>query len=74
MIPLPWVLENALGPPLQLIATSASTYFLQILGFMAFAQGNVIHLDDARIGVAEACSGSACSSPSLPCRRPRPWS
>jgi exosortase len=57
MIPLPWRLETALGPPLQLVATQASTYLLQTLGFMAFAEGNVIQLDEARIGVVEACSG-----------------
>ena len=57
MIPLPWRVENALGPPLQSIATMASTYLLQTLGFMAFAEGNVIQLNEARIGVVEACSG-----------------
>jgi len=57
MIPLPWRVENALGPPLQYIATTASTYLLQTLGFMAFAEGYVIQLNEARIGVVEACSG-----------------
>ena len=57
MIPLPWRVENALGPPLQSIATTVSTYLLQTLGFMAFAEGNVIQLNEARIGVVEACSG-----------------
>jgi exosortase len=57
MIPLPWRIENALGAPLQSIATSVSTYLLQTLGFMAFAEGNVIQLNEARIGVLEACSG-----------------
>jgi exosortase len=57
MIPLPWRVENALGPPLQFVATTASTYLLQTLGFMAFAEGFVIQLNDARIGVVEACSG-----------------
>jgi len=57
MIPLPWRVENALGPPLQFIATTASTYLLQTLGLMAFAEGYVIHLNEARIGVVEACSG-----------------
>jgi exosortase len=57
MIPLPWRVENALGPPLQFVATSISTYLLQFLGFMAFAEGNVIQLRDAQIGVVEACSG-----------------
>jgi len=57
MIPLPWRIENALGPPLQWLATLASTFTLQTLGFMAFAEGNVIQLNDAKIGVLEACSG-----------------
>lgn len=57
MIPLPWGVENAMGPPLQAIATASSTYLLQTVGFMAFAEGNVIHLHNAKIGVAEACSG-----------------
>jgi exosortase len=57
MIPLPWRVENALGPPLQSIATMISTYLLQTIGFMAFAEGNVIQLNEARIGVVEACSG-----------------
>ncbi len=57
MIPLPWRVENALGPPLQYVATMVSTYLLQTLGFMAFAEGNVIQLNEARIGVVQACSG-----------------
>jgi exosortase len=57
MLPLPWRLETALGPPLQFIATFASTYLLHTLGFMAYAEGNVIQLNEAQIGVVEACSG-----------------
>jgi exosortase len=57
MIPLPWSLEKAMGPPLQYVATLASTYTLQTIGFMAFSEGNVIQLNEARIGVVEACSG-----------------
>ena len=57
MVPLPWRVENALGPPLQSLATAASTYALQTLGLMAFAEGNVIQLNEARIGVVDACSG-----------------
>jgi exosortase len=57
MVPLPWRVETALDPPLQSIATAASTYVLQSLGIIAFAEGNVIHLSEARIGVEDACSG-----------------
>jgi exosortase len=57
MFPLPFHVETALANPLQRIATIASTYVLQTLGFVAFSEGNVICLDEIRIGVAEACSG-----------------
>jgi exosortase len=57
MVPLPFRLEGALAYPLQRVATKASTYALQTLGFPALAEGNVILLDDVEIGVVEACSG-----------------
>jgi exosortase len=57
MVPLPWRLETALGPPLQTIATKLSTYALQSIGLMAFAQGYIIRLGEHQIGVVEACSG-----------------
>ena len=57
MIPLPYSLEIALQSPLRRIGTIASTYALQTLGLPAFSQGNVILVNNARIGVVEACSG-----------------
>ena len=36
---------------------SASTYALQTIGLPAVSEGNIILLDDARIGVVEACNG-----------------
>jgi exosortase len=57
MVPLPFRLEVALAQPLQRVATKASTYGLQTLGFPALAAGNVIQLDDVDIGIVEACSG-----------------
>ena len=57
MIALPWRIEKLLGPPLQSLATLASTRTLQTLGFTAFSEGNVIQLNGARIGVMDACSG-----------------
>jgi exosortase len=57
MVPLPWRIETALGGPLQAVATRVSTYLLQTLGLMAFAEGNVIQLNGGRIGVVEACNG-----------------
>jgi exosortase len=46
-----------MGYPLQRIATLASTYALQTMGLPAVAEGNVILIDEARIGVVEACNG-----------------
>ncbi len=57
MMPLPHRLEVALGGPLQRIAVLASTYILQTLGFPAVAEGNVIFMEEAQIGVVAACSG-----------------
>jgi exosortase len=57
MVPLPFRVEVALAHPLQRVATRASTFVLQTLGFMAFAEGNIIRMGSVRIGVAEACSG-----------------
>jgi exosortase len=57
MIPLPFRVETALSLPLQRIATSVSTYVLQTVGRPALAEGNVIIINDARIGVVEACNG-----------------
>ena len=57
MIPLPYRVESALGYPLQRLATMASTYALQTLGLPAVSEGNIILIDEARIGVVEACNG-----------------
>lgn len=57
MLPLPYRLETALARPLQTLATKASTYGLQTLGFAAVAEGNIIIMEHAQLGVARACSG-----------------
>jgi exosortase len=57
MLPLPFSVESALSHPLRRFATYLSTYTLQTIGFAAVSEGNVIILDNARIGVVEACNG-----------------
>jgi exosortase len=57
MLPLPYQVETALGVPLRRFATLASTYALETLGYPALAEGNVIRIDDVRLGVIDACSG-----------------
>jgi len=58
MLPLPFSIEVALANPLQRLATVASTYLLQTIGFSASADGNTIVLNHPPpLNVAEACSG-----------------
>lgn len=57
MIPLPFRFETALGGPLQSVATIASTFGLQLFGYPAISEGNLILIREHTIGVAEACSG-----------------
>jgi len=57
MLPLPFHVETALAHPLRRLATAASTYCLQTLGFPTVAHGNIIYIDDVKLGVAEACNG-----------------
>jgi exosortase len=57
MVPLPYRLEVGMAHPLQRVATLASTYALQTLSLPALSEGNVIVINETRIGVVEACSG-----------------
>jgi exosortase len=57
MVPLPGMLADLLSHPLQRVATIASTYLVQLVGIPAVAEGNVIVLTHAKIGVIEACNG-----------------
>ncbi|VTR91377.1 Eight transmembrane protein EpsH, putative exosortase OS=Singulisphaera acidiphila (strain ATCC BAA-1392 / DSM 18658 / VKM B-2454 / MOB10) GN=Sinac_2489 PE=4 SV=1: Exosortase_EpsH [Gemmata massiliana] len=57
MVPLPYELERNVGSPLKVIATVCSTFLLQTLGLPAIRDGNLILIDDVRIGVVDACSG-----------------
>lgn len=56
-IPLPFELERNVGGPLKIGATQASTYLLQTVGFPAIAEGNLILIDEVKLGVVDACSG-----------------
>jgi exosortase len=57
MLPLPFQIEMALAQPLRRLATLASTYALQTLGYPALAEGNIIFIDEVRLGIVDACSG-----------------
>jgi exosortase len=57
MIPLPYELERNVGQPLKAAATTCSTFMLQTLGQPAIRDGNLILIDEVRLGVVDACSG-----------------
>lgn len=57
MMPLPFQAEELLAQQLRHIATVWSTYALQTIGYSAIYEGNIILVDDHRLGVADACSG-----------------
>jgi exosortase len=57
MIPLPFSVANSMSGPLQLLATECSTFLLQTFGLPALAEGTTIRINDATIGIVEACSG-----------------
>jgi exosortase len=57
MFPLPYRVEAGMGYPLQRVATLASNYVLQTIGLSSVAEGNIILIENSRIGVVEACNG-----------------
>ena len=57
MVPLPGILYNSAAAPLQLFASQIATAVAQMLGVSVYRDGNVIHLAQTSLGVAEACSG-----------------
>jgi exosortase len=57
MVPLPYRLHTAMGGALQKLAAKASTYLLQTFGAPAIVEGNLILVNDVKLGIVEACSG-----------------
>jgi exosortase len=57
MVPLPQSLVNPVAFPLQLIAADWAVQALYYLHIPALREGNIIHLPNTTLFVAEACSG-----------------
>lgn len=57
MIPLPSILLQTITAPMQLFASRCAAASLEILGIPVLREGNVIHLANTSLEVAEACSG-----------------
>ncbi|AMV23583.1 Transmembrane exosortase [Gemmata sp. SH-PL17] len=57
MFPLPWRVEHALGWQLQKVASIASEFVLQTIGYPTYREGIILHVKDHVLRVEEACSG-----------------
>jgi len=57
MIPIPYVIYFSATFPMQLLASKVTTVLLNIIGMPVIRQGNIIHLPEQALEVAEACSG-----------------
>lgn len=57
MVPLPQSLVNLVAFPLQLVAADWAVNLLYYLRIPALREGNIIHLPETTLFVAEACSG-----------------
>jgi exosortase len=57
MVPLPQSLVNVVAFPLQLTAADWAVRVLYLLRIPALREGNIIHLPETQLFVADACSG-----------------
>ena len=57
MLPLPKSFEARITLPLQNWATSSAVFSLETLGYEVTREGNIIHLGETTVAVAEACNG-----------------
>lgn len=57
MLPWPNFVQNYVGLTLQRYATSSAVFCLEVVGYEIVQEGNVIHIADVSVAVAEACNG-----------------
>ena len=57
MLPWPNRMQAAVTLPLQRWATSSAVFCLEVVGYEVVREGNVIHIGDVSVAVAEACNG-----------------
>lgn len=57
MLPWPNRIQNAVTLPLQRWSTTSAVFCLELAGCEVRQDGNVIHIGDASVAVAEACNG-----------------
>ncbi|GAM11587.1 transmembrane exosortase [Geobacter sp. OR-1] len=57
MVPLPYLIYDAMAFPLKLFVTKVSVEFLQLVGVIVMREGNIIMFPATTLEVADACSG-----------------
>lgn len=57
MLPWPNRVQAAIAIPLQNWATSSAVFCLEMIGYEIIQEGNIIHIGDATVAIAEACNG-----------------
>ena len=57
MIPIPYVLYYSVTFPMQLLASKITAGIMNVVGMGVVRQGNILHIQDYSLEVAEACSG-----------------
>ncbi|MBN2180461.1 MAG: exosortase [Sedimentisphaerales bacterium] len=57
MLPWPNRVQAALSLPLQRWATSSAVFLLELTGYEIIREGNIIHIGQSTVAVAEACNG-----------------
>jgi exosortase len=57
MLPWPNRIQTAISLPLQEWSTNSAVFCLELCGFTVLQEGNVIHIGNATVAVAEACNG-----------------
>jgi exosortase len=57
MVPLPYLLYDAVAFPLRLVAAEIATWGIRLFGIPVYLEGNVIHLPNLVMNVVDACSG-----------------
>jgi exosortase len=57
MLPWPNRIQAAVALPLQSWATSSAVFCLEVMGYEVIQEGNIIHIGQSSVAVAEACNG-----------------
>jgi len=57
MVPIPYILYDAIAFPLKMIASWFGEHSLNLVGVPVFREGNIIVLPNLQLEVADACSG-----------------